>query len=336
MRELNNKTVLLLSPLFFGYEIDVKNMLEELGARVIFFDEKPSNNFFTKVILRLNYKYLIKRFIKQYYNSILDHVRHLKLDYVFLLNPETVPLNFLDVIAKNNPGIKTVTYFWDSTFHRKKSLIYLPYSDRFFSFDFDDSKKFEQIKFLPLFFSKEYEAIANQKNNFLYNLSFIGTVHSDRYHIVSKIREQLSGMKINTYFYFYSPSKILFLLQKIFLKPFRSIKFQDVSFDALSKNEVVNIISKSECVIDIHSPYQSGLTMRAIEALGAKRKLITTNNNVKSYDFFDDKNIFVFNRNDPIISLSFLKKDFEPIQYKIYTKYSLGEWVKVIFEGLDD
>ena len=335
MRELNNKTVLLLSPLFFGYEIDVKNMLEELGARVIFFDEKPSNNFFTKVMIRLNYKYPLSRLIRKYYSSILDQIRHVELDYVFLLNPETVPLDFLDFISRSNPGIKTVTYFWDSIFHRKKSLIYLPYSDRFFSFDLDDSKKFQQVKFLPLFFSKEYEAIAKPKSDFLYSLSFIGTVHSDRYHIIAKIREQLAGMKINTYFYFYSPSMILFLLQKLFLKSFRSIKLKDVSFNALSKTDVIDIVSESKCIVDIHSPDQSGLTMRAIEALGAKRKLVTTNNNVKCYDFFDDKNVFVFSRSDPIIIRSFLEKDYVPIEGSIYKKYSLAEWVKVIFEGLD-
>jgi len=95
------------------------------------------------------------------------------------------------------------------------------------------------------------------------------------------------------------------------------------------------MVTKSKCVVDIHSPHQSGLTMRAIEALGAKRRLITTNNNVKCYDFFDDKNVLIFNMNNPIISLSFLEKDFEPIQDNTHTKYSLAEWVMVIFEGLD-
>ena len=63
---------------------------------------------------------------------------------------------------------------------------------------FVDSKKSQKVTFLPLFFSKEYEAIAKPNQDFLYGLSFVGTVHSDRYDIISKIREQLIGININT------------------------------------------------------------------------------------------------------------------------------------------
>ena len=67
---LSGKTVLLLAPKFFGYELEIKKELENLGARVIYFDERPKNDFFTKVFIRLNLKYFISKKIKEYYQDI--------------------------------------------------------------------------------------------------------------------------------------------------------------------------------------------------------------------------------------------------------------------------
>lgn len=118
---LNGKTVLLLAPKFFGYEIEIKKELENLGARVIYFDERPKNDFFTKVFIRLNLKSFISKKIKEYYQDIEEKIVNIKFDYIFLLNVETVPLNFINKIKNNSSNTKIVTYFWDSLNNRKRS-----------------------------------------------------------------------------------------------------------------------------------------------------------------------------------------------------------------------
>ena len=55
---LSGKTVLLLAPKFFGYELEIKKELENFGARVIYFDERPKNDFF----IRLNLKSFLNNF----------------------------------------------------------------------------------------------------------------------------------------------------------------------------------------------------------------------------------------------------------------------------------
>lgn len=70
---LNGKTV--LAPKFFGYEIEIKKELENLGARVIYFDERPKNDFFTKVFIRLNLKKLIKNDIEKYFRNIINFTK---------------------------------------------------------------------------------------------------------------------------------------------------------------------------------------------------------------------------------------------------------------------
>ena len=67
--------------------------------------------------------------------------------------------------------------------------------------------------------------------------------------------------------------------------------------------------------------------MRNIEILGLKRKLITTNKDIVNYDFFNENNIFILDRNNPIIDISFLEKPYVMLNEDIYKKYSLKNWI---------
>ena len=49
-------------------------------------------------------------------------------------------------------------------------------------------------------------------------------------------------------------------------------------------SEVMKIFKESRCVLDAPQAGQTGLTIRTIECLGAKRKLITTNKDIVKYD----------------------------------------------------
>lgn len=329
---LNGKTVLLLAPYFFGYEIEIKKELENLGAKVIYFDERPKNDFFTKVFIRLNLKSFISKRINNYYKNILESIKKENLNYLFLIAPETIDLKTIEAIKQNNQNIKIFTYFWDSIKNKKIALNYLDISDKFFSFDSNDVKTNKKIEFLPLFYIKDYENISNTKQDILYDICFIGTVHSDRYKIIKQIEKQINSNGLKTYFYFYSPSKILFFFQKLFKKDFKDIQWNDVSFNSLNKSDVIDVIEKSKCIIDIQHPLQTGLTMRTIEMLGANKKILTTNSDIVNYDFYNSSNIFIFNRDKVKIDTEFFNKEFVDIENDIYKKYSLSSWLKEIFK----
>ena len=55
-------------------------------------------------------------------------------------------------------------------------------------------------------------------------------------------------------------------------------------------------------------------------------------NDVKNYDFYDENNIYCFDRNNPNIKIEFLNKDNTEIDDSIYKKYSLTQWIKHIFK----
>ena len=331
--DLNGKTVLLLAPKFFGYEIEIKKELENFGAKVIYFDERPKNDFFTKVFIRLNLKSFISKKIDDYYKNIIEVTKCENVNYLFLVAPETIDLKIIEKIKQNHKNIQIFTYFWDSIKNKRTALNYLHISDKYFSFDSNDIKVDNKIEFLPLFYIKDYENILNEREDILYDICFIGTIHSDRYKIIKQIEDQVRSIGLQTYFYFYSPSKILFFFQKLFKKDFKDIKWEDVSFKSLNKLDVINIIKKSKTIIDIQHPLQTGLTMRTIEMLGANKKILTTNKDIINYDFFIKDNILVLDRNEIEINAEFFDKKYFKIEEGLYKKYSLSNWLKTIFEN---
>lgn len=330
---LNGKTILFLAPKFFGYELEIKKELENFGAKVIYFDERPKNDFFTKVFIRLNLKSFISKKIDDYYKNIIEVTKYENINYLFLVAPETIDLKIIEKIKQNHKNIQIFTYFWDSIKNKRTALNYLHISDKYFSFDSNDIKINNKIEFLPLFYIKDYENISNEKEDILYDICFIGTIHSDRYKIIKQIEDQVRSIDLQTYFYFYSPSKILFFLQKLFKKDFKDIKWKDVSFKSLNKADVINFIKKSKTIIDIQHPLQTGLTMRTIEMLGANKKILTTNKDIINYDFFIKDNILVFDRNEIEINAEFFDKKYFKIEEGLYKKYSLSNWLKTIFEN---
>lgn len=331
MQNLKGKKILFFSPKFFGYEFEIKKELESLGAKVFYFDERPKNDFFTKVCIRLNFKAMIQKKIDSYYENIITNTKKEEFDYLFLVDTETIDTKTIETIKNLHKNIKIYTYMWDSIKNRKKSLSLLLHSDKFFTFDRRDIEIDKKINFLPLFYINDYKNIAEDKNDIQYDFSFIGTIHSDRYKIIKKFEEFAKENNANIFYYFYSPSKVLFFFQKLLKKDFRTIDKNDISFSSLSKEKVINIIKQSKIIIDIHHPMQSGLTMRTIEILGAKRKLITTNHHIKEYDFYNPSNIFIVDRESLQLEKKFIETNYEPIGEKIYEKYSLESWIKNIF-----
>lgn len=328
MKNLSDKSVLFFSPKFFDYELEIKKALEEFGAAVKWFDDRPSNNFMSKALIRLN-KNFIKRRIFNYYKGIIDQIKLNKLyfDYVFFLNPEAISVESLKQLKNELPDAKFILYMWDSFKNRKSTAELLPFFDDKFTFDSQDAQNFG-LKLRPLFYIDAYRA--RQEETILYDLLFIGTAHTDRYKLLNKIINQFPG-NLAVKQYFFLGSKILFWVKKLFEKDFRNVSYKSMSFKALSHDMNAGLVHQSKAILDINHPGQLGLTMRTFEALGARRKLITTNADVSNYDFYNENNILIVDRLNPVIEKQFLLASFIPVSEDISIRYSLKGWVSEVF-----
>ena len=90
----------------------------------------------------------------------------------------------------------------------------------------------------------------------------------------------------------------------------------------------------SKIILDIAHPHQKGLSFRPYEAIGLRKKLITTNKDIVNYDFYNPNNIFVIEDIDNItIPLEFFKTDYQEIDIKLREKYHIKNWIHNIING---
>ena len=99
----------------------------------------------------------------------------------------------------------------------------------------------------------------------------------------------------------------------------------------LKGKEMEDVYEASRCVLDSAQEGQLGLTIRVLEALGAKKKLITTNEDVVNYDFYREENIYVYNGIFDYTS-KFFKEPYREVEPLIYKQYSLRSWLTEILK----
>lgn len=326
---LNGKNILLISVKFFNYEVLIKQELEKMGAFVMLFDERPSNSFFSKAIIRVK-KEFYKTKITSYYKGLITQLDNQKFDYFLLIKGEAVPKFFIEFLRTKNPNIKLVYYTYDSFKNNKNGLDIMNLFDAKFTFDSNDAIKYK-MGFRPLFFATDYSDLYfNNKKTFNYDLAFIGTAHSDRYIIAEDANMWCLKNGLKMFTYYFSPHKLLFKIKKLTEKSFKHFDKSKISFQSLSHKEIISIYEDSKSILDINHPGQNGLTMRTFETLGAGRKLITTNENVKKYPFYNPQNIWIIDRSNPQYDKSFFESDFVPINDEIYKSMSLKGWIEEV------
>jgi hypothetical protein len=329
--KLENKKILFISVKTFNYEIEIADKLRELGARVDYFDERPSNSVLTKAVIRLR-RSLFQKKINSYYNNILQKIEHKKYDYFLLIKGEVIPSFFLKKLKSSQQECIFIFYNWDSYENNPNAISIFNFFDRRFTFDPQDAKGFN-LDFRPLFFIDRYKKI-NESRNPKYKVLFLGTAHSDRYRISNYIKKWSAQNNYSTFMYYYMQSRLVYFLKSNFDKSYMGVKdfnYKDISFKSLNINEIINYYENSSIILDVNLPNQRGLTMRTFEAFGAGKKIITTNKEILKYSFYDPNNIFVIDREDIELSIDFFESNSNPIDEEMLYQMSISGWIESIF-----
>ena len=271
--------LLLIMPKFFDYPEIIVNELNEMGYEVDFFDDRPSTNAWIKAAIRIN-KNLIGTYIKKYFESVMKTVRNKKYDVVFLISGQSLSFgeSMINEIKLCQKDAKFVLYQWDSQTNFPYIKQVQKYFDKCYSFDRRDIEETPSLKFLPLFYSRKYEEIGKRNNtNFKYDFCFVGTAHPKKYKFIKMMSEQLKSVYPNQFIYFFFPSPIVYFYRKIMNNELRKAKYNEFHYVPLKGKDMNDVYETSRCVLDSAQDGQLGLTIRVLEALGEKKKLITTN-----------------------------------------------------------
>lgn len=325
------KRILYIGAPFFNYYQKIVAEFAKHGYVVDYYNDRPSDNSFIKGLIKLK-KNLVSIMISRYFNQIIKETKDKEYELVFVVNCKSFNHEMIQKLKTTQPKAKFVLYMWDSFKLYPSSKRLVSSFDQVFSFDSDDCKLDARVKFLPLFYSEEFEKIGlDRQKNFKYDIVSVCTAHPNRYQIIKKIFPFLEEKGIRIYSYLFL-NKLQFLYNKIFVQTFKDARSGEFQFSPLSSEENLLLIKDSVAVFDIQHNQQSGLTMRTIETLGAKRKLITYNQDICNYDFYTKENILILTETNWDDISSFLKKEYIDIDEIIYQKYSLKSWVNTILK----
>ena len=93
--------------------------------------------------------------------------------------------------------------------------------------------------------------------------------------------------------------------------------------------DVIKDIQKYECILELNLKEQEGFTLRTLEALFYKRKLITNNKNIKKFDFYNKNDFYVLGDEDRSLK-DFMDTRFKEIDDSLLENYTYDHWLNQI------
>jgi hypothetical protein len=323
-----SKRVLFIGIGFYDYEESIIKEFQKQNYEVDYFSETPQNSLLYRIYSRLGNSDRIKEIKERHSKNIVDNSNK-EYNLIFCIKCESFSTRALELLKEKNPNAKFVLYLWDSIVRIDGIKEKLLYFDQIFTFDRLDAIENENLIFSPLFFREEYlnkEENSNPEND-IYHL---GWYHTDRLTLLKKVAAYCEDNKLKFTFVLFT-GYFSYFIQSIFGGQLKNNK-KFLIFKSVSAQTNYENIIKSKVTLDIAHPSQSGLTIRTIELLGAQRKIITTNNDILNYDFYDATNVLIIDRNNPVLNIGFFESPWKPIPKEVILRYSIENWLRRMIE----
>lgn len=233
-------------------------------------------------------------------------------DLIVLHDSSAELLYFSERIEQNvKESAKLILYFWNpiQPFANKLHL----FSNRWLltSFSMLDSEKYG-LHYVGTFFCANQLNFLHDNNEIKQEIYFVGQ-EKGRKKILKSFQNEMTTLGIKTLFQIVNNKKSV--LNKTYSKP---ILYQDVL-----KNDF-----QSKAILEILQTNQDGLSLRSLESLFMRKKLITNNQNIIKYNFYCPQNIFILGVDDINSMKSFINSPYNQIPESIINDYEFSFWLK--------
>lgn len=315
---------LLIAASFFGYSKEIVKRLEARGRQVLWFEDRPATDTMTKALLRIAPSVIAAR-TTAHFEHVIAQARQHPIRDVLVIKGEALSPQMIQQMRAALPQARFTLYFWDSYLNMPgNSPDKVPLFDRTFSFDPVDAANDPRLHYRPLFYLNEYAELPSTGQDL--DLLFIGTAHTDRYAVLDRLGRVLpAGMRFEKVLFF--PSQWMYRSRKLFDPAYRKARKDEFVFQSLGKEQVMSLIARARIVVDIERPVQTGYTMRTMEMLGGRRKLITTNPKITEASFFHPSNHLYIDREQPVVPQTFLESAWHPVPPEESARFSLDGWL---------
>lgn len=209
-------------------------------------------------------------------------------------------------------SIRVNIFFWDTVERLpdykkifpviKKSRAYLS------SYDHVEARKLG-IRFVPQQYNFRNHALTGGDNCIRYDLYFMISIFDDvRKQLIDTVLEKIKKLDIS--------SNILLI--------------DNVKHVWITYKQNIENVKQARCLLEINKPGQYGLTMRVMESLALKKKLITNNVAVKYYPFYNSNNIFILGEDNESDLESFICSDYVDVDEQSYMQFDVTKWIEGI------
>ena len=288
--------------------------------------QKKDVTIYEKILKELNRKKYLKKYIifllkKQnlkYYNKILKNF--LDADYVLMIGGIYYSKEFICLVKEKNPKIKFILFLWDKFDKEKIEELKNTY-DAVYTFEKSYAVE-NHIKWRPSFYVDEKKDLVKD-----IDLYFLGENRDrERYEYINRLYNFCMENGLRKDIKLFSRKKL------------RNINSDIVTYKKISYEENLNNIKKTRVTFEKNIENQYGLSLRSLECLGYETKLITTNKDIKTYDFYNPENIYVVENIDDIdkIPISFFKEKYKKVDKEVLKKYSFEGFIEEIFKNVNE
>lgn len=97
--------------------------------------------------------------------------------------------------------------------------------------------------------------------------------------------------------------------------------------DYIPYTHYMEMAAQSRCIVEILYTGDSVCTLRPLEAISLHRKLLTNNNAIRNYPFYNPQNIFIFGEDNLEDLSAFLKSPFLPLPAEVIDQCDINHWV---------
>lgn len=332
---MTRKTIILAMPFLYGLDECVARNLRYHGYDVINLCHGKRKTHYPNLFSRVKNWYCKKIKGDQDYQKQLHYYlyetqiaqqlspfKNQPADYALCIRANIYPKKIVQQIREHSQIC--VNYQWDGIDRYPDILEYVGYFDRFFVFDPSDVAKYPQYDFQAACnFYFDDELSQHQQNNG--NLYFVGGYEYSRTDSIRQFIEyaQKQGWSLDFTLVSKHPERVA---HEIAGQGIRHLNMEN----APSFTENIKKAQQSSVLVDFVIQQHQGLSFRTFEALGYRKKLITTNPEVARYDFYHPHNIHIWDGQNLDGIREFLALPYHELPPHIYEKYRFGNWIRHI------
>lgn len=212
-------------------------------------------------------------------------------------------------IRKKEPNIRIIVWYWNPVDKCVDINKFKKYDCELWTFDEMDHEKYALNYNTQYYFNDVI--LPNTDDNI--DVFFVGGDKGRIANLVS-LKEKLDNQNISNYFHITSTGK-------------ENINYKNYYSSRISYDEVLKYIASCKVIVDYVAEKQTGLTLRPLEAMFFKKKLITNDKSIENRDFYTKENIFILGIDDIDDLAEFINSPYKELERVIANRYDFNSWL---------